>query len=460
MHTQFTKTTHKCITISYTRVTRMVQKVSTCVLWAFPVHPPPSNVYGYTIIRFTLLPLPPHIHSHTLTTHTHTHTHTLIHSPHTHTHTHTHSHTLTTHIHTHIHTHTHTHVHTNTLTHIHTLPSLPGVLTIPGSVPVNRRRSGTPGGASIDDNFLASMIFDTPTKPTSHSTTSPPSNLQKSPLHKSTSALNEMPMATSTPPTGSFGLSNKQHHPVSMSHSMAPANYQGHPPSGHEHAYSDNYGRYLYGNDPRFMVGGDSYADEYDLSPQGSLVSGTGSVFSPPNSNNTSRRSDHGLGLRESNLTDDILQHFSSARGHPQHHPQHQQYTPENHTHMTGVRSEASLKSHIPVPRKSNVSDSVVIPANSSPITRYKRASSPTLGFPVEGKAGYVQTHRGQREYSPDTQYPYHAPQQQPPTPILSGGTVSQPTNAATLVPDSLSYVWWELHSALSARLGKTFPPH
>ena len=26
----------------------MVQKVSTCVLWAFPVHPPPSNVYAQT----------------------------------------------------------------------------------------------------------------------------------------------------------------------------------------------------------------------------------------------------------------------------------------------------------------------------------------------------------------------------------------------------------------------------
>ena len=235
-----------------------------------------------------------------------------------------------------------------------------------------------------------------------------------------------MPTATSTPPTGSFALSNRQHNPVLTSHSMTPGNYQGHPPPGHEHAYSENYSRYSYGNDPstQFMVGGDSYADEYDLSPQGSLVSGSGSIFSPPNSNNTSRRSDQAFGLRESNLTDDFLQHFSSTRGHPQHHPQHQHYTPENRTPMTGVRSEASLKSRIPVPRKSNVSDSVTIPANSSPITRYKRASSPTLGFPVEGKAGYVQAHRDQREYSPDTHHPYHAPyggqyhhapQQQPP---------------------------------------------
>ena len=136
--------------------------------------------------------------------------------------------------------------------HTYTLLSLVGVLTIPDSVPVNRRRSGTPGIASIDDNFLMSMIFDTPTKPTSHTT----------------------------------------------------------------------------------------YTDEYDLSPQGSLVSGSGSIFSPPNS---SRRSDHRHGPREFNLTDDFLQHFSSAQGHPQQPPQHQHYTPENHTHMTGVRSEASF---------------------------------------------------------------------------------------------------------------------
>ncbi|MCG8625012.1 MAG: hypothetical protein MJE68_23805 [Proteobacteria bacterium] len=194
---------------------------------------------------------------------------------------------------------------------IHSLLSLPGVLALPGSVPVNCRRSGTPGGGSIDDNFLVSMIFDTPTKPTSHNTTPQPSNLQKSPLHKSTSALNDMPSATSTPPTGSFAHSNRQHSQVSTSHSMGPGNYQGHPPSSHEHAYSENYSRYSYGNDSHFMVGADSYADEYDLLPQGSLVSGSGSIFSPPNSNNTSRRSDYGP--RESNLTDDFLRHFSSS---------------------------------------------------------------------------------------------------------------------------------------------------
>ena len=120
------------------------------------------------------------------------------------------------------------------------------MLTIPGSVPINRRRSGTPGGASIDDSYLASMIFDTPpTKPALHGSTSP--SLQKSPLHKSASALNELPLATSTPPAGlltlpsSAGGPNKQHTPVTISHSVATSNYQGYaraPPPGHEHSYS------------------------------------------------------------------------------------------------------------------------------------------------------------------------------------------------------------------------------
>ena len=257
------------------------------------------------------------------------------------------------------------------------------------------------------------MIFDTPTKPTSHGTMSPPSNLQKSPLHKSTSALNEMPTASPTPPSGAFTLPNKQH---GQSHLMGPgpADYQGHPQSGLEHSYSDNYVQRSHGNDPsmRFLTGGDLYADEYDLSPPGSLISGHGSVFSPPTPN-TSRRSNHGLGLRESNLTDDFLQHFSDARGYSQHKQQQQQhhYPADNHhAPMSGVRSDASFNSRIPVPRRSNASDSVTIPSNMPSVAGYKRASSPVLGFPVEGKAGYVQTRGRQREYSPDTHPPYHAP--------------------------------------------------
>ena len=280
-----------------------------------------------------------------------------------------------------------------------------GILAIPGSVPTSRRRSGTPGGGSIDDNFLASMIFDTPTKPTSHGTSSP--SLQKSPLHKSTSALNEMPVATSTPPNGSFALpsSGGQYTPGGSS------NYQGYSHMqvpGHEHSYSD-YNRFGYDAMTRFMVGGgDPYADEYDISPPGSTVSASGrsSVFSPPS--NVSRRSDQ-QGLRDFDLADEFLQHFSSSRGHQQPH----YISGENHTHAgppPNVKSEQSFARLQGGGHRLNTSDNVVIPANSSPVTRYKRASSPNLGFPAEGRPGYIVSNRGQREYSPESYNTTHVP--------------------------------------------------
>lgn len=280
---------------------------------------------------------------------------------------------------------------------------LVGILAIPGSAPVNRRRSGTPGGGSIDDNFLASMIFDTPTKPTSHGPSSP--SLQKSPLHKSTSALNEMPVATSTPPSSafaptSFGGPNEQYTPGGTS------NYQGHSrmqTPGYEHSHSD-YNRFRYDPMTRFMVGGgELYADEYDISPPGSTVSASGraSVFSPPS--NVSRRSDQ-QGLKEFDLADAFLQHFSNGRGHQQ--PQYSSTSGENHTHPDPpptVRSEHSF-AHLQVGgHRSNVSDNVIIATNSSPISRFKRASSPNIGFPAEGQSGYIVSNRRQREYSPES---------------------------------------------------------
>ena len=260
------------------------------------------------------------------------------------------------------------------------------------------------------------MIFDTPTKPTSQGAMSP--NLQKSPLHKSTSALNETP-SMSTPPSmlPMSGGSNKQHPQVASSYSMGgPSNYQGYtrPPSnpGQEHMmYPNQHRRYGYDPMAKFLVGGgDPYADEYDLSPPDSTVSASASVFSPP-SNNTSRRSDQ-LGLRDFDLTNEFLTHIGESgdrRGQTQYHQQQRRhYIADNHAHApsTGVRSEQSFGRLQGGGQRSNVSDNVVIPAGSSPVTHYKRASSPNLGFPVEGQGGYIVGHH-QRERSPDS-YPYH----------------------------------------------------
>ena len=258
-----------------------------------------------------------------------------------------------------------------------------------------------------------------PTKPSSHGTTS--QSLQKSPLHKSTSALNEMPSTMPIQPTGSFTLpssqmsggQNKLHPQVGTFHSLAPSGYQMYP--GHnDQGYSDHN---RYGYDPRFMVGGgDPYADEYDLSPPLSTVSASGPMFSPP-SNNTSRRSDQ-HGMRETDLADEFLRHFGETRGQP-HQQQQRHHIADNHTHAppTGSRSDNSF-ARVQGSRRSNASDNVAIPAGSSPVTHYKRASSPNLGFPVEGQGGYIvgpSSHHGHREYSPDN-HPaqYHRQHQQP----------------------------------------------
>ncbi len=168
-------------------------------------------------------------------------------------------------------------------------------MSVPGSAPVARRRSGTPGGASIDDTFLANMIFDTPTK--SSTPSGGGSSLQKSPHHKSTSALNDV---------------------------MSPLS----------HASNDVESSSFLAD----LTSG--YADEFDMSPTSSIVSGHSSMFSkaPPNRSNQ--------GPRDFDLADDILQHFS----------------------IKDPRSSG------PSPMKG-----IEIPATSSPVTRYKRASSPAL---------------------------------------------------------------------------------
>lgn len=170
------------------------------------------------------------------------------------------------------------------------------MLTVPGSAPVVRRRSGTPGGTSIDDTFLASMIFDTPTK-----SSTPSSSLQKSPHHKSTSALNDVSTSSS------------------HAHSHAPTNIE-------SSSYLAN------------LTSG--YADEFDMSPTSSVVSGHSNVFSKPANHHSNQ------GPRDFDLADDILQHFSIKSG-----------------------------------RSSGVSPHKVvdIPATSSPVTRYKRSSSPAI---------------------------------------------------------------------------------
>ena len=192
-------------------------------------------------------------------------------------------------------------------------------LTIPGSAPSIRRRSGTPGGASIDDTFLANMIFDTPNKSANTS-----SSLQKSPHHKSTSALNDV--TAPAPHTAS-------HPHTSHPHSAAFPN-----PSFASEFESPSYLANLTSG----------FADEFDSSPNASIVSGQSNVFSKSGSRHSNQA------LRDFDLTEDILQHFSMNE--------------------TPVHRHAN-----PKPAYNSPVKDVDIPATSSPVTRYKRSSSPAM---------------------------------------------------------------------------------
>ena len=265
------------------------------------------------------------------------------------------------------HTHTHVHLptHTHTYTHTHT-----ATLTIPGSAPAVRRRSGTPGGASIDDTFLANMIFDTPTKSTNQN-----SSLQKSPHHKSTSALNDVQPATTNP------TQTITHPPVTGSKSVA---YTPHNPPRHKQSTSSVQSNRSFTTDysesPSYLTSLDGFADEFDSSPSSSIVSGSTNTFTSQKANQLQRRSDQGL--RDFDLTEDFLQHFQM------------QDTPsnrrENHTPQTSVVKNTSEPSFTS-PQKPGVNPHsrglpFDLPATSSPVTRYKRAPSPTIPFTGDGK--------------------------------------------------------------------------
>ena len=233
-------------------------------------------------------------------------------------------------------------------------------LTIPGSAPSIRRRSGTPGGASIDDTFLANMIFDTPNKSANTS-----AGLQKSPHHKSTSALNDV--TTSAPHTAS------------------------HPHSSHPHSAAfPNRSFASEFDSPSYLANLTSgFADEFDSSPTSSIVSGQSNVFAKSGNRHSNQA------LRDFDLTEDFLQHFSMKE------------TP-GHRHGN------------PKPAYNSPVKDVEIAATSSPVTRYKRSSSPAI---------MVQEHTRYRSASPleEGAHSYHPPshlhhppthQARPPPPV------------------------------------------
>lgn len=225
---------------------------------------------------------------------------------------------------------------------------------VPGSI-LGGSRMGPSG--SVDDTMIASLIWDSPSRDTTN--TSSAGGLQKSPLHKSTSALTDLQDGGVVPTTST---------PGTTSH----FNYPGHPHLA-PHSSQEHQNRST------------SYRPPEDMfSPPPLTPVSAGYTAAPRNQG----------GLPDFDLADQIFQHFSghsrrdvtppsSARHHDYHLSPRQISGPE-------------LRSNFP------------LPSHSSPI---KRTSSPDIG------GYYLHGDQRARSNSPDVYLPtpdhYHHRQQQ-----------------------------------------------
>ena len=216
------------------------------------------------------------------------------------------------------------------------VPPLPNAVTlqVPGSIPTSRKRCNTPSG-SVDDTYIASIVFNTPRSKS-------PSNLQRSPHHKSTSALTDL-----------------QSQPGNQSQYQPPA--QRHTPTTSSHSV---YSKQSFSSDRSFtsdyppsFLSSVGFNDDFETSPPSSVISTNTSVIShgPRHGGNV---------LRDFDLTEEYLQHFARDNCSP---------TPGKSSQMFS-------------PRQPNVNQGpgFNFPTTSSPISRNHRSSTPDINFPVE----------------------------------------------------------------------------
>lgn len=199
------------------------------------------------------------------------------------------------------------------------------------------------------------MIFNTPP---SKAHLAGGGGLQKSPHHKSTSALNEL---KSTPYP-----QQQQHAPkhasISATHSLA------YRPQYKQSFSSDRSYVSDYTETPSYFS---SFTEDFDVSPPSSVVSANTSAVS-----HGARRGENSL--RDFDLTEEYLQHFSRE--------QREGYSPTPSHPVVKSTSQPQLS-----PRQPNTDSGLrfQFPPTSSPVSgRYKRGSSPNVG-PVEPKGGY-----------------------------------------------------------------------
>ena len=195
------------------------------------------------------------------------------------------------------------------------------------------------------------MIFDTPP-------TKPSSSMQKSPLHKSTSALNDL---QSTHHQQQQHTPAPRQTPVSATQSFI---FHPHHKQSFSSIHSDRSVTSDYGDSPSYLssVG---FTDDLDISPPSSVVSTNTSIVS----HNTRRQ---GNGLREFDLTEEYLHHLSKEK--------RDTFSPP--PPPPGFRGTSPGNRRTP-PRQPNADSGakfqLQLPQTSSPVSRFRRAPSPEL---------------------------------------------------------------------------------
>ena len=195
------------------------------------------------------------------------------------------------------------------------------------------------------------MIFDTPsTKPAQHHP-----NMQKSPLHKSTSALNDIQSSQHHTHQQQLTTSAPRQTPLSATQS-----FLFHKQS-FSSIHSDRSFTSDYGDSPSYLssVG---FTDDLDLSPPSSIVSANTSTVS-----HNTRRPENSL--REFNLTEEYLHHFSKEKRDAFSPPPGNRGAPPPSTHFSPRQpsAEPGAEFHLRIPQ------------TSSPVSRFRRAPSPEL---------------------------------------------------------------------------------
>jgi hypothetical protein len=220
--------------------------------------------------------------------------------------------------------------------------TLPPPLSSTGSLPTRRsnRQSSPNSGSTVDDSFLAKIIFDDPSP---HNFSPLVSNSQRSHHHKSTSALhdiNELPRPSSPP----------IHRQLSSTRSTGFSYYT-------ESSPNKSYNSQLSDLNDSYYLGG-----SLERSPRPS-ISSTGS----------SRYEDSGL--RMSNLTEDLLHHYTPNRSSGHYVSSQMRSSPES-LHTPSSRPNSGYRG------STGVFSPEPLPPNSVSILRQRPQSTHSLGTP------------------------------------------------------------------------------